>query len=525
MKQFSLLILLLLFVGQTRAQAINFTYDTGSQFPLQIRDIQGTSDGGYIAAFDMEYIESSQTSVKAGILKMDLYGYIEWAKTLDIPSAQASCSFNVVQVADGNYLLHGLLYSGLTFNMVPTLSKFDQSGNVMFYKEFPLPVASGSYSVGRMYKLPNGNVQILASIYNEVLTSQLTPNGDVVWAKSLFNDTLGTGKNPGFDILPMTDGKFLATAKTSQDLSVTKFDANGNVEWNNSQSIGMYCHIKSVIETSSNGVFAVGYVEDLGGGFASLLKLDPADGSVIWMKKIEYPNAYDYGFSKIFDEGDGILITYPIKANPAITYESFLKFDYNGNLVWSNRTDPLIAKQEYGAIAKVSGDYLYGGYAQSASLGSDLAFLHKTSDISDLGCLSQPDTNVQVSDYFDFQDTTHSQFVNDYQVSSIIERDIELSDVTTQLGEICVLLSTDPESSKEVKVYPVPSNNLVNFQIQPWMIGGEYQLFNMSGQQLLSSSLTNEVEQINVGEFSEGIYILKIQANGLSISQKISVAR
>lgn len=523
MKQSILFFLLILLGGECQAQAINFTYEHSSQYPLQIRDIQGTSDGGYIAAFDMEYIVNSQTSVKAGILKMDMYGYIEWAKTLDIPSAQASCSFNVVQVADGNFLLHGLLYSGLTFNMVPTLSKFDQLGNVMLYKEFPLPVASGSYSVGRMYKLPNGNVQMLASIYNEVLTSQLTPNGDVVWAKSLFNDTLGTGKNPGFDILPMADGKFLATAKTSQDLSVTKFDASGNVEWNNSQSIGMYCHIKSLVETSTNDIFAVGYVEDLSGGFATILKLDPADGSVIWMKKIEYPNAYDYGFSKIFDEGDGILITYPIKANPGLTYESFLKFDYSGNLVWSNRTDPLIAKQEYGAITKVNGDYLYGGYAQSASLGSDLAFLHKTSDISDLGCLAQPDTNVQVSDYFDFQDTTHSQFVNDYQVSSIIERDIELTDLTTQLGEICVLLSAEHKAPQEIKVYPVPSADHITFQVESWMIGGQYQLINMNGQELLSAVVTNEVEQLNVGELANGIYILKFQAKGISISRKITI--
>ena len=136
MKQLGLFILIFVFISQTHAQNINFTYSTDPQYPILLRDVQPTSDGGYIAAFDKEFFNITTTSVRAGILKMDEYGYIEWAKTLDIPSAEASCSFNALQVSDGGYLLHGLLYSGLTYNMVPTITKFDQDGNIIFYKEF-----------------------------------------------------------------------------------------------------------------------------------------------------------------------------------------------------------------------------------------------------------------------------------------------------------------------------------------------------------------------------------------------------
>ena len=75
------------------------------------------------------------------------------------------------------------------------------------------------------------------------------------------------------------------------------------------------------------------------------------------------------------------------------------------------------------------------------------------------------------------------------------------------------------------RVLPQDSRLVLFFQVESWMIGGQYQLVNMNGQELLSAVVSSEVEQLNIADLADGIYILNFQAEGKSISRKITIRR
>jgi hypothetical protein len=73
-----------------------------------------------------------------------------------------------------------------------------------------------------------------------------------------------------------------------------------------------------------------------------------------------------------------------------------------------------------------------------------------------------------------------------------------------------------------VKILPNPTNGLINIESRFEM--QRVEITNVAGQLLLLESTNEKMHQINLNNFSDGIYFLRISyPNGLSTAHKVII--
>ena len=86
----------------------------------------------------------------------------------------------------------------------------------------------------------------------------------------------------------------------------------------------------------------------------------------------------------------------------------------------------------------------------------------------------------------------------------------------------------DPEIVKNIQIYPNPTSDqlFVNIDL-PSIENTEIQLFNLDGRLLLNKNISASQNQIelNVSNFANGIYILKITINDEIVTKRVTVSR
>ena len=66
------------------------------------------------------------------------------------------------------------------------------------------------------------------------------------------------------------------------------------------------------------------------------------------------------------------------------------------------------------------------------------------------------------------------------------------------------------EQESDFKLYPNPSNSVLNIQLEAINSIGTIEVYDMLGKQILTQSITsNEVSQINVSKWDSGLYLVK----------------
>ena len=84
------------------------------------------------------------------------------------------------------------------------------------------------------------------------------------------------------------------------------------------------------------------------------------------------------------------------------------------------------------------------------------------------------------------------------------------------------LSSDDVTKNNEIKIYPNPSNGLVNVSIGNYSGKLNIEVFDLNGRKILSDTkdFLSEVT-LDFENLQTGIYILKLEGNGLNYSEKI----
>ncbi len=77
----------------------------------------------------------------------------------------------------------------------------------------------------------------------------------------------------------------------------------------------------------------------------------------------------------------------------------------------------------------------------------------------------------------------------------------------------CELLSV-PDNSFAISVYPNPTKDFVNINIQTT---AHYEVYSALGQRLLSGELTQNEKQIDFSNFAKGIYYVRIENETLKV--------
>ncbi len=70
-------------------------------------------------------------------------------------------------------------------------------------------------------------------------------------------------------------------------------------------------------------------------------------------------------------------------------------------------------------------------------------------------------------------------------------------------------------------IFPNPINNSLTIVLSEDFINGSISIFNINGQLIISTKITNQSSTLNTSKFKSGIYLIKVENNETSIYRKI----
>ena len=112
---------------------------------------------------------------------------------------------------------------------------------------------------------------------------------------------------------------------------VAKFNSDGNLQWSRIWS-GAFDYVGRGVAVDSSGyVYVTGEISSGTSYDCLIMKLNPADGNVIWSKKIGTADKLEYGYDITIDSNDNI---YVAGKNVSVYSAFLLNLDTSGNMIW-----------------------------------------------------------------------------------------------------------------------------------------------------------------------------------------------
>ena len=475
-KYFTLLILAAFLFTSTFSQpTITKQKDIGGKNDDRFTCMDVTKDGGLVAGgYSISRASGQKTDTGKGrydywVVKLDSLQNIQWDKTIGGEGDDILKS--IQQTTDGGYILGGYSDSKISGDKTQKnngytdywVVKLDSLGNVQWDK-----------TIG-------------GKAYDYLISLQQTNDGGYILGGRSQSGISGdkTDSNRGFD-----------------DYWVVKLDATGSIEWDKTIGGSDGDILRSVQQTSDGGYIIGGYSRShrsgdktqasRGGTDYWIVKLN-SDGKIKWDKTIG--GSKDDVFSAIQQTPDGgyILAGYSesdISGNKTEISRGrkdywILKVNSNGDVLWdktigSNKDDQLYSIQQ-----TKDGGFILGGYSRSNISGDK---------------------------------TENNEGKEDYWIVKLNKKRVIEWDKTIAASNKIISLNTIA-ANKNFSAYPNPAKDILYVQSKTKTI---YSLTDQSGKTILTKTINGNGE-INVADFTPGIYYLKNNETG--ISQKIVVTR
>ena len=447
------------------------------------------------------------------IVKYDATGNVLWAKS--VGGAYDERGQSVCTDASGNVFITGHFYSPTitvgTITLTNTnqtsdstsdifIVKYDASGNVLWAKS----EGSGSNESGQ-----------------SVCTDA---SGNVFITGSFYSDNLYIG----------TTWLFKSEWDRYNDIFIVKYDTSGNVLWAKSAGGVGYDGGYAVCTDSTGNLFVTGI-----NSFADIfiVKYDTS-GNVLWAKS-EGGTGYDLGTGVCTDASGNVIITGSF-ASPTITfgttmltntinntYDFFIvKYDTSGNVLWAKSEGGTGHDLSDGVCTDASGNVIITGYFYSPTIffGFRTTTLINANEFSDIFIVKY-DTSGNVlwaksagGTGYDFcrgvsTDVSGNVFITGYFGSP----NINFGTTTlTNAGGMDIFIAklggitgTNDIKNSNIKIYPNPTNNIINIEGLNKNENNTIQIFDVQGKLVITKTI-NEKGTIDLSELNKGIYVIKI---------------
>ena len=465
------------------------------------------------------------------IVKYDATGNVLWAKS--VGGAYDERGQSVSTDASGNVFMTGYFISPTISFGTTTLTntyasnlysdffivKYDTSGNVLWAKS-----AEGAYddSGQSVSTDASGNVFITGIYYSPTITFGTTTltktnptnnysdifivkydaSGNMLWAtsaedgafnddgRSVSTDASGNVLIAGYFASPtITFGTTtLTNTNSSWDIFIVKYDSSGNVLWAKSAGGTAYDIGNSVSTDAIGNVFMTGiyYSPTITFGITTLtnannvadifiVKYD-ASGNVLWAKSAE-GTWYDLSYGVCTDVIGNVFITGAFYS-PTITFGTttltnvnaandifIVKYDASGNVLWAKSAGGTGYDEGYAVSTDASGNVFLTGNFGSPNINFGTTTLTNT------------DTTGSFRDIF-----------------------IAKLDGTTGTNDI---------KNANIKIYPNPTNNIINIEGLTKNENNTIQIFDVQGKLVITKNIS-EKGTIDLSELNKGVYVIKI---------------
>ncbi|AOO12395.1 virion structural protein [Cyanophage S-RIM44] len=178
-----------------------------------------------------------------------------------------------------------------------------------------------------------------------------------------WNSTSNSGEVEYKNITSDSNGEYYASGNTTTSNSnafIEKFDSSGNPTWGKSATIlGRDIELNGIAVNDRSEVVSVGWLEDDSRTKAYLVKVDTANGSVLWDKTFSSSEisgliyTSTLGEDVFIDSEDNIYMVGKLyNSNDSSTKSFIIKLSPEGNIIWQKETDENI---EYYRV-KADGD-------------------------------------------------------------------------------------------------------------------------------------------------------------------------
>ncbi|UII23769.1 T9SS type A sorting domain-containing protein [Fulvivirga ligni] len=84
-----------------------------------------------------------------------------------------------------------------------------------------------------------------------------------------------------------------------------------------------------------------------------------------------------------------------------------------------------------------------------------------------------------------------------------------------------VMVESEIETRLDVNVYPNPSSDFINIQINDYEAEGQFEILNYSGEVVLNGTFSNRRETVDVRSLKTGVYILRVSTRDQVITSKV----
>jgi len=262
----------------------------GKKFMDVAYSAAAANDGGYILTGLTQ--SGSDTTGDIVVIKLSAQGDTQWTFTYGGPKLEGGN--NVIQTADGGYLVSGHTEDFGAQDCDAFLMKMDKNGNRDWLKVY----GGEKDDIGEgVIELPGGGyifAGITASWGNtdnserrHVYFVRTNAGGDVLWTKYY----AGKDVEYGYSIAPVYDGGFLAVGYSSSwghgetDGWILRLNASGDTLWTRLYQNNGDSKFYKILPTADNGFIVAGYTTQGNNSKPQglVIKLD-ADGNKLWEK-------------------------------------------------------------------------------------------------------------------------------------------------------------------------------------------------------------------------------------------------
>ncbi|MDF2436665.1 MAG: lipoprotein [Bacteroidota bacterium] len=468
------LTLLLSLNQDMKAQMITFHNHYSTTIDQSGKDVVQTADGGYLIAGTTE--NSDPTDLDMKITKTDAYGNIVSTKIYG--GARVEYPNNMVATSDGNYLVVGFSQSFGGGDMDVYLMKIDANGNEIFTKSYGgfgneegkeiIATADGNYII-----VGASNSYTGSSTNNDIQLFKIDPNGTLLTTRNYGTSQYESARS----IKLCSDGGFVIAGKTAPSLTsnaslyLVRTNANLDTMWTRVLSGAPNSwEGKSVIVNSDNSLtLAIDDSSVTNDSDIRIMKLNSDATSIITNNRFG-DNMKDI-VKTLRPTNDGGYILGGISRSFGWPVDMWvIKLDGNCNLQWDKNYGGAGHEHAYSIRQTSDGGYIAVGHARSYSTFWEL-YLVKMGQTGLVG-------------------------VNELALNN-----------------------------SKASIYPNPTDGVLNIDLSELKDYSSFTISNTIGQTVYSEDLVtlrgNQLMTIDLKDQKPGVYFVTIQSANEKITKKL----
>jgi uncharacterized repeat protein (TIGR01451 family) len=379
-----LLILSILILAIVKAHAAGgwqkiYPMVNGGPYGDGIEAVRQTADGGYIMA---GLVDNNSSACKNRITKVDDMGNIQWSFTYLNTIPNQSWATNIELAPNGGYYVEGRRLNTSNYHDEIYIQHLDANGNEIWINFYPQATVStkgattndGGY-VAIAYDYTNGSGP------DSVALIKIDPLGNTNFVVKHAASVIGIVHS----VVQTITGEYVVEAYNNAKVSLSKFDANGSLLWQQFYGIESYHpeYISKVIE-NSDGTLIVASNDALtfGAHDMYLIKTD-ANGNLLWEQHYGQSTAVSTDLDKTADGGYIISGIKNYNSSPKIV---LLKTNSSGVQEWVKEYngDGTDSWKAYSVRQTMDGGYIVGGAKISNFYTRKNMYLIKTDELGEI---------------------------------------------------------------------------------------------------------------------------------------------